>query len=64
MIFTEFRFVAFFLLVFCVHWGLRSNRARKVWLLVCSYAFYACWDWRFLSLLVFSCVNQDMHAKQ
>ena len=54
MIFTEFRFVAFFLLVFCVHWGLRSNRARKVWLLVCSYAFYACWDWRFLSLLVFS----------
>ncbi len=51
MIFTELRFVFFFLVVFCVHWALRGLRARKLWLLVCSYAFYAGWDWRFLSLI-------------
>ena len=54
MIFTEFRFVAFFLVVFCVHWALKSNRARKLWLLFASYVFYAAWDWRFLSLIIAS----------
>ena len=52
MIFTEFRFLFFFLAVFLVHWGLRGLTARKVWLLICSYAFYAAWDWRFLSLIL------------
>ena len=32
------------------------NRSRKVWLLLTSYAFYAGWDWRFLSLLLISTV--------
>jgi alginate O-acetyltransferase complex protein AlgI len=51
MIFTELRFVLFFAVVFCVHWALRGLRARKIWLLLCSYGFYAGWDWRFLSLI-------------
>ena len=42
MLFVEFRFVIFFLVVFAVHWALRSNTARKVWLLLCSHFFYAC----------------------
>ena len=54
MIFTEFRFFFFFAVVFGVYWTLRSNRWRKVWILVCSYAFYGAWDWRFLSLIVAS----------
>lgn len=54
MLFTEFRFFAFFLLVFGVHWLLSSNGARKGWLLCTSYFFYAAWDWRFLSLILFS----------
>ena len=54
MIFTELRFFAFFALVFVVTWGLGSNRARKLWLLVASYGFYAAWDWRFLSLILVS----------
>ena len=54
MIFTELRFVGFFLLVWAVHWGLRGSRARKAWLLAASYAFYAAWDWRFLSLILAS----------
>ncbi len=54
MLFTEFRFLGFFLLVFAVHWLLPWNRARKLWLLAASYSFYAAWDWRFLSLIVAS----------
>jgi alginate O-acetyltransferase complex protein AlgI len=42
MLFVEFRFFIFFALVFSVTWLLRSNTARKVWLLACSHFFYAC----------------------
>ena len=49
-----FKFIAFFLVVFAVVWSLRSNTARKVWLLVCSYVFYMAWDWRFLGLIIAS----------
>jgi alginate O-acetyltransferase complex protein AlgI len=52
MLFVEFRFFWFFLVVFSVYWSLRENRARKIWLLGCSYFFYAAWDWRFLFLLM------------
>ena len=51
MIFTELRFVLFFLVVLAVHWALRSHGARKNWLLVTSYVFYGAWDWRFLFLM-------------
>jgi alginate O-acetyltransferase complex protein AlgI len=54
MLFTEFRFIAFFALAFGVHWALRRNGWRKSWLLVCSYVFYAAWDWRFLGLILAS----------
>jgi alginate O-acetyltransferase complex protein AlgI len=52
MLFVEFRFFWFFLAVFCVYWALRKNRSRKAWLLVCSYIFYAAWNWKFLFLLM------------
>src|SRR5687767_12171632 len=42
MLFVQFRFLVFFLIVFAVHWALRGNTARKVWLLICSHVFYAC----------------------
>ena len=51
MLFTEFRFLPFFVMVFAIHWLLRGPRLRKTWLLLASYAFYAAWDWRFLSLI-------------
>jgi alginate O-acetyltransferase complex protein AlgI len=56
VIFTELRFLGFFFAVFVVYWALASHRARKAWLLVVSYAFYAAWDWRFLSLILVSTV--------
>ena len=52
MLFIEFRFFWFFLVVFSVYWSLRENRSRKLWLLVCSYIFYAAWNWKFLFLLM------------
>src|SRR6476620_3122564 len=54
MLFTEFRFIWFFLAVFAVYLSLRRNNSRKLWLLVCSYVFYAAWNWKFLFLLAAS----------
>jgi alginate O-acetyltransferase complex protein AlgI len=51
MIFTEARFLLFFAIVLGVHWALRAPGHRKLWLLLASQAFYAAWDWRFLSLI-------------
>jgi alginate O-acetyltransferase complex protein AlgI len=42
VLFVELRFFCFFLIVFSVHWLLRGNEARKVWLLLCNHFFYAC----------------------
>ncbi|MCA8949214.1 MAG: MBOAT family protein [Planctomycetes bacterium] len=61
MIFSEPRFLFFFLLVFGVHWTLRRNGARKLWLLAASLFFYGCWDWRFLALIV-GCATIDYVA--
>jgi alginate O-acetyltransferase complex protein AlgI len=47
----------FFLpIVFLVYWfATKGNlKLQNVLLLVSSYFFYACWDWRFLLLLIFS----------
>ena len=54
MLFVEFRFFWFFLAVFAVYWSLRRNDSRKFWLLICSYFFYACWNWKFLFLIMAS----------
>ncbi len=61
MLFTEFRFVVFFVVAFAVYWALKKNTSRKVWLLVCSYVFYGAWDWRFCGLMAFSTLV-DYHA--
>ena len=42
MLFVQLRFVVFFLIVFAVHWALRTNTTRKAWLLIASHFFYAC----------------------
>jgi alginate O-acetyltransferase complex protein AlgI len=56
MLFTELRFVLFFAVAFAIHWALRKDGYRKGWLLLCSYAFYGAWDWRFCSLILFSTI--------
>lgn len=53
MLFPTVEFGLFFLAVFSVSWLLRGRyRWRKWALIVASYAFYACWDWRFTGLLL------------
>lgn len=54
MIFTELRFLGFFLAVFALHWSLRSLRGRHLLLLASSYVFYGAWDVRFLGLIILS----------
>ena len=56
MLFNSIDFAVFLTLVFGVYWFLvaRSLKLQNLFLLVMSYVFYGCWDWRFLSLIVVS----------
>ncbi len=55
MLFNSLDFAIFLPIVFVLYWVLNKNfRAQNFLLIVASYFFYACWDFRFLFLLMFS----------
>lgn len=56
MLFNSIGFALFLPIVFLLYWfATRGNLKRQnILLLVSSYFFYSCWDYRFLSLLIFS----------
>ena len=56
MLFNTIQYAAFFPVVFVLYWFVlrRWLRVQNAMLLVASYFFYACWDWRFVFLLAFS----------
>jgi D-alanyl-lipoteichoic acid acyltransferase DltB (MBOAT superfamily) len=56
MLFNSINFAIFLPIVFVLYWFVAKNnfRLQNILLLIASYFFYACWDWRFLFLLVFS----------
>src|SRR5690606_14959637 len=56
MLFNSIGFAIFLPIVFLLYWFVtnKSLRAQNILLLIASYYFYACWDWRFLFLLMFS----------
>jgi D-alanyl-lipoteichoic acid acyltransferase DltB (MBOAT superfamily) len=56
MLFNSFNFALFLPVVFILYWFDKKGnlKLQNLLLLVSSYFFYACWDWRFLFLLVFS----------
>jgi D-alanyl-lipoteichoic acid acyltransferase DltB (MBOAT superfamily) len=56
MLFNSISFVIFFPIVFLLYWfATKGKRKSQNWmLLTASYYFYACWDYRFLFLLIFS----------
>lgn len=56
MLFNSFSFAIFFPVVFILYWFVtnKSLKLQNMLLLVASYFFYACWDYRFLFLLIFS----------
>jgi alginate O-acetyltransferase complex protein AlgI len=56
MLFNSLSFAIFLPIVFILYWVISGKRLQlqNVLLLVSSYFFYACWDWRFVFLLAFS----------
>ncbi|EZH75321.1 acyltransferase [Aquimarina atlantica] len=55
MLFNSLEFLLFFPVVFILYWIMKNNyKYQNILLLVSSYIFYAWWDWRFLSLILFS----------
>ena len=55
MLFNSWVFVGFFVLVYTAYLLLQGRlRAQNLLLLAAGWTFYGYWDWRFLSLLIFS----------
>lgn len=56
MLFNSINFAVFLPIVFIIYWFVnnKSLQLQNFLLLIASYYFYACWDWRFLFLLMFS----------
>ena len=56
MYFNSIDFALFLPIVFILYWFATQGdfKRQNILLLVSSYFFYGCWDWRFLFLLVFS----------
>ena len=55
MLFNSVEYFVFFSLVFAIYWSISKKvSGQNIFLLIVSYFFYACWDWRFLGLIIFS----------
>ncbi|NND63344.1 MAG: MBOAT family protein [Flavobacteriaceae bacterium] len=56
MLFNSIEFAFFLPLVFLLYWFVanRPLKLQNTFLLLASYFFYGWWDWRFLSLIIFS----------
>jgi alginate O-acetyltransferase complex protein AlgI len=56
MFFNSLSFALFLPIVFVLYWFIfnKTKSTQNALLIVASYYFYSCWDWRFLFLLVFS----------
>jgi D-alanyl-lipoteichoic acid acyltransferase DltB (MBOAT superfamily) len=56
MLFNSLNFAIFLPVVFILYWFATKGKTKQqnILLLVSSYFFYACWDWQFMFLLIFS----------
>lgn len=56
MLFNSIEFAIFLPSVFAIYWFLlgKNLKLQNLFLLAVSYLFYGWWDWRFLSLIIFS----------
>ena len=56
MFFNSLAFAIFLPIVFFLYWFVfnKNKSTQNALLIIASYYFYSCWDWRFLFLLVFS----------
>lgn len=57
MLFNSIDFAIFLPIVFILYWFvLKNKRDQNILLLIASYYFYGCWDWRFLGLILISTI--------
>src|SRR6267154_4575677 len=58
MLFNSIDFAIFLPIVFVLYWFVTAKnlRAQNFLVVVASYVFYGWWDWRFLSLIIFSTI--------
>lgn len=56
MLFNSLEFAIFLPIVFVFYWFITQHnlKLQNILILVASYTFYGWWDWRFLSLIIFS----------
>jgi len=58
MLFNSIDFAVFLPIVFIIYWFVVNNnlKLQNSFILLASYFFYGCWDYRFLALILFSTV--------
>jgi D-alanyl-lipoteichoic acid acyltransferase DltB (MBOAT superfamily) len=58
MLFNSIDFAIFLPIVFVLYWFVtnRNLKAQNFLIVIASYVFYGWWDWRFLSLIIFSTI--------
>ena len=58
MLFNSIDFAIFLPLTFILYWLLSNKKLifQNLLIVICSYIFYGWWDWRFLSLIIFSTI--------
>ena len=52
MSFFSIKFLLFFAVVLLLLWKIQAVKCQQLILLAASFIFYACWDWRLLTLLI------------
>ena len=63
MLFNSYEYLIFLPIVFAIYWALgvrldsKSSRAQNLFVVLASYFFYGCWDWRFLSLIIITTLS-------
>jgi len=58
MLFNSIDFAIFLPIVFCLYWFVTNKnlKLQNFLIVIASYTFYGWWDWRFLSLIIFSTI--------
>ncbi|WP_179376091.1 MBOAT family O-acyltransferase [Winogradskyella wichelsiae] len=66
MLFNSIDFAIFLPIVFVLYWFVTSNnlKSQNILIVLASYLFYGWWDWRFLSLILFSTIVDYTIGKQ
>ena len=56
MLFNSIDFIIFIPIVFLIYWFVANKnlKLQNLFIVLTSYVFYGWWDWRFLSLIIFS----------